>query len=419
MDVCDDVTAQLDALQADLMGVNDSITWNDKHRLISIVGACRRKLSKLKDDFRHGNLAAANSKTNPTEEVTPRHVETAGKPPALRAPAAAVSSDVSNVASCVTASVYLLLESLVVRSASERALLYLTNERTGILFLSAVAGTGMTRYAAASAPPSSSGVVGAVMSSGIAVNLNLLNLEDAVDCPGPSKARNAIFFPVHAHDARTGTRHHPPVGVIALVNKHGGAQPYNCDDEMLLHQLCPCFSYFSRTYPHGSVPFDPSVLHRVANPTLEPQVVGGACDDALSATTWPDSWTSPRTQLVYHREGAEKFIRRQHLRERSREIDEDGIATHLRTVEEYISSLEACWRDAVTKCIEADRTLVQRHMHLTDAQDILYRKQRKLDLLKDVLQDTLQRAGVTLQGGPPGAFASSASTTLPLISPRK
>lgn len=68
-----------------------------------------------------------------------------------------------------------------------------------------------------------------------------------------------------------------------------------------------------------------------------------------------------------------------------------STAEQILSVGDFVTRMEACWRDAVSRCIATERELTLRNAQVTDAHAILHRKQRRLDVLKDVLVETLEK----------------------------
>lgn len=296
----------------------------------------------------------------------------------------------------IAASLYLIMESLLIRTASERMSLFLINERTSEMQLAVNVGVGMPRPAKGAHPPLSTGVLMSVVETKIAVNLPSVSLEDVADCPGPSKGRNALIFPVRSSGPRNSV-----IGCIIAVNHKRGMEPYTVDAERTLHLVSPSIAYIAKQYPidYALFAFDPASLHRIV--PLEPYqpVFSGL----------PTLWTVPNTQLVYHREGPEKYIRRQQMRDDATEMADEGVAEHLVSVQRYLEMMENCWKESVVQSMETDRQLKQKQALIVDAQEILHRKQRKLDLLKDVLCEQLQ----TSSAPPPMHIAKSQAQLKP------
>ena len=68
-------------------------------------------------------------------------------------------------------------------------------------------------------------------------------------------------------------------------------------------------------------------------------------------------------------------------------------AQQILSVGEFVTRMEQCWREAVSRCIGTERELTLRSAQVVDAHSILHRKQRRLEVLKDVLVETLDRRG--------------------------
>ena len=88
--------------------------------------------------------------------------------------------------------------------------------------------------------------------------------------------------------------------------------------------------------------------------------------------------------------------RQKQLREQSGATMSDGInslttAQQIVSVGEFVNRMEQCWRDAVSRTIATERELTLRNAQVVDAHSILHRKQRRLEILKDVLVETLEK----------------------------
>jgi hypothetical protein len=288
-----------------------------------------------------------------------------------------------SLGSAIGASLYLVLESMLQRTNAERLSMYMTNQRSELQFVTAV-GIGMSRLRKNPPTPSAQGVLRTVMSTGIAINMPTVTMEDVVDCQGTTKGRNVLVFPIRSRD-----EHATCIGGVVLVNKKRGTERFNEDDEKLCHAMNPTLAYVAQTYPidYAAFGFDPAPMHRII--PMEHYVPSHA--------QLPPGWNVPQTQLVYHSEGPEKFIRRnardvrEHMQAEAAEIAEEGTTFHLRSIETYLQMMESCWRDAIVQGMDAERQLKQKQSLIVDAQEILHRKQRKLDLVKDVLCEQLQR----------------------------
>lgn len=68
-----------------------------------------------------------------------------------------------------------------------------------------------------------------------------------------------------------------------------------------------------------------------------------------------------------------------------------STAQQIVSVGEFVNRMEQCWRDAVSRTIATERELTLRNAQVVDAHSILHRKQRRLEILKDVLVETLEK----------------------------
>jgi hypothetical protein len=297
---------------------------------------------------------------------------------------------------CLTAAVHMSLEALLVSCEAERLALYTKTPNGASLELAIAVGAGV--------PPARKGVIAspvgliqAVFSTCIAANLDAVTYEDVSECPGPTTAKNALLFPV-VYSTPAGLRE--PQGVIILINKRHGQQPFGTKEEYLLNMRLPMLSYQLWRYPleHAAFTFDAAPLHRLAPlPTYIAPSIG--IPKELSEA--PD-----HVQKVYHRNGAEKFIRRQALVLTDDIVQAPSTAESVSSVEAYISVLEDCWKRGIHDRIEVELTLRQKMQHLSDAREILVRKQRKFDILKETLCEQLE-SNLAAVGGGGGQSSSS------------
>jgi hypothetical protein len=340
-------------------------------RLVSINGDVDKQLSKHAD----GNTRGQNARV-PAPPTTSRNASPLQSPTA-----AAADAPDARLGQAVAAALYLLVEALLVRIEADRISLFLVNERTGDLQLAVNAGVGAHKPTRNSLPPLSTGLLSLAASTGVAVNLPWVTLEDIADCPGPTRGRNAIVCPIRREHSRSDAS----IGALIAVNCRRGTEPFSVDDEAALAHAAPSIAYLARQYPidYGVLGFDFTSLHRVR--PLDPT-------PAAPLLRLPAGWTFPIVQMVYHREGPEKYIRREQLRDGEVVPADtlDTVADHLRTVREYIDSLRRCWRTSVEERMETERQLRQRQALITDAQEILHRKQAKLRLIKDVLCEQME-----------------------------
>jgi hypothetical protein len=383
-----------------------------------------------------------------------------GLAPPVTTPTAKLDFGDGRCGQAVCAALYLIVEALLVRMEADRISLYLVNERTNDLQLAVNAGVGVQRPTRNSHPPLSTGLVSSAAMTGVAVNLPWVSLEDVADCPGP-RAKNAIICPIRRDPCKSDGC----IGVIIAVNHRRGTCPFTVDDEVALVHAGPSIAYLARQYPidYGVFSFDFPALHRV----MPPAISSSQGDSDATGTRLPDGWSLPRTQHVYHRQGPEKYIRRNktgpdslssqqpvdgtdgspptanrarlnaahgaalrsfdqvadyiasmralpldagtddsqleaYLLASRREVDAlrhlgDGgvdadttVAAHLRTVHEYLNRVRGCWRQTVEQQMEIERNITRKQALVTDAQEILHRKQAKLRHIKDALCEFME-----------------------------
>ena len=369
---------------------------------------------------------------------------------------------------CVAASVYFVLESLLVRTQSDRLSLFLPvsllagGATSGGMYAAASAneatfnGASAAATGVASPPPSSQlclvanvgvgtaivareqpvapcSLVQRVFTSRVAANLSRAELDDVVDCRGPTNPRNSLVFPIRtvasrpnasaftgaadagaAADAAGASPPPPPFGVIQLVNKRRGAVPYSAKDELLLHCAAPTIAAILERYPTrlAQFAFDPAPLHRWS-PLPSSQQRGPPMIDVA------ESLAAEPTQLVLRRAEGEGRLTRGQWRAASSAaavveaasdnqpsgvslgggvggsaavaVDTSEAASNVADAARQLRTMEECWRASVAENMRLERLVSQKEHHIHDAREIIARRQRKLDVMKDVLCDEIGR----------------------------
>lgn len=306
------------------------------------------------------------------------------------------AAETASYGQCISAACYLIIESILVRTQSDRLSLFLRND-AGQLCLVANAGQG-TQPVLKEAPVSTAGIVRHVFSTRIAANLERADLEDVSECRGPTVACNTLVFPIQsvanvggaAHifgsDTTNSSGSHAngePFGVIQLVNKRKGLVRYTQGDELLLHHVGPSIACILERYPTRlpSFMFDATPLHRWAPlPAYQPPTI-----DLLP------SLTAEPTQLVFsRREDGQRYTRKQWMAN-AREVNTTTAAATLEDLVHRLEVMEDCWRASIADNMHLERLVEQKEHHMKDARDIILRKQRKIDLMKNVLCDEIAR----------------------------
>eukprot|EP00744_Colponema_vietnamica_P016034 GILI01022476.1.p1 GENE.GILI01022476.1~~GILI01022476.1.p1 ORF type:complete len:422 (-),score=50.38 GILI01022476.1:31-1161(-) len=289
------------------------------------------------------------------------------------APLASPANTVS-YGQCISAACYLILESILVRTQADRLSLFMIGD-TGTLSLVANVGAG-TIPVGKDVPVGPSSLVQHVVTTQIAANLARADLEDVSECGGPSAAKNTIVFPVKASPRG------PAVGAIQLVNKKKGTQPFDQQDELLLHIIIPSVACILERYPTkiAHFTFDPQPIH-VWSPL--PTYSQPTIDVVPSLAAAP-------TQMVYHRGDAGRYARKDWM-QNARDVNTSTAAAHLQDIERHLRVMEGCWRGSILENMHSERLLLQKEHHIHDARDIINRKQKKLDQMKNVLCDEVAR----------------------------
>jgi hypothetical protein len=315
----------------------------------------------------------------------------------------ATSSRSLSLGQSVAAALYLLAESVMVRLSAARISLMLVDPGTTHLVLALDCGNGVPRVTSTSRPPLARDLIDAVMATGIAVNLPSVDLEDVDDRSGPSP-RNALVVPVNAHPPRTDV-----IGALIAVSAAAGS--FDESSERLLTQMAPLFAYLACQYPIDShrFSFDASSLHRYAPLPQKAHTLGivegflhaMGVDKPNSLNAWGDMPAAPELPVTIFRRAQEKFVRREQLREATATVPVEGESLRVMSVASYMTQLERSWSSAIESCMVAERTHRQRQAMLSDAHDIVAKKQRKVGLLREVLAEQIAMAnpGLNSSGG--------------------
>lgn len=170
-----------------------------------------------------------------------------------------------------------------------------------------------------------------------------------------------------------------------LVNKQRGTRAFDSNDESLLHQRLPLLAYCLKRYPFDAAnyPFDPSPLHR-HTPLIQWTPNLFQLPSSLS--------TAPYVQRVYHRNAGDRTVRRDASIEGTSVVSAESPAEAVMSCEAYMSVLEECWKRGINDRVEVELSLRQKLQHLADAREILLRKQRKFDVLKEALCEQLEKS---------------------------
>ena len=288
----------------------------------------------------------------------------------------------------LAAGLYMLMESLQVRVQASRLTVVLKSP-SGVLSVAADCGGPQRKMSSETRLPLRADLLRSIIDTGMAASLPTVSLEDIEDRKAV-RPRNVLALPIRGHPPKTGF-----TGVVIAVNSRGGATMFNDEDERVLFNAVPSISYLTQTYDVDYVryAFDPAPLHRYAPLPVtvshgENDGMAGFLKSVASAFTASKSEAPP--MLVFRREGPEKFIRKETLRDLAAELPAEGDETHLVAVSDYIERVESAWGAAIERCMISERTLRQKQALVAEAVDVLGRKQRKVDLLKEVLADNLK-----------------------------
>eukprot|EP01012_Entosiphon_sulcatum_P022866 TRINITY_DN27843_c0_g1_i1.p1 TRINITY_DN27843_c0_g1~~TRINITY_DN27843_c0_g1_i1.p1 ORF type:complete len:505 (+),score=67.04 TRINITY_DN27843_c0_g1_i1:24-1538(+) len=255
----------------------------------------------------------------------------------------------------VSCSLHVALEAVAQQLRAERATVFQFIPRTDTLQGVAVAGSGSMRPGLIRTP-AQSGIAGAVFQTGIALNVSNVyafeGFDATIDQRTSYRTRAVLCFPLRSPQSRA------VIGVVQALNKNRGTANFNADDELTLHQFTPLLAYIISRYSVDLIGhwFNPLQLHQ-----LQPFEARGP-DDGLPQLTMNGSvarvaQAAGATQLIYRTAHSGKLTR-------------SAFATHgvpvgsagpsfgaaasatLREVDEYIATLETCWKQAVTRNIE-------------------------------------------------------------------
>lgn len=328
------------------------------------------------------------------------------------------TSGMPSFGTCLTAGLYFMMETLLIRTESDRVTLFLENP-SGELCAAMRVGAGIVPLACSrEVPVSATSLIEVVRATGIAASLNSVDLADVAESPGPTLARNTLIFPLQNF-----SRPHRIDGCIQLVNKRKGLEPFGIADEVVVDQLRPSIACLLHRYPVPIPlpPFDPTPLYSW-NPLPQYSLPTLGLDASLTAT--------PK-QLVFHRNAGDRFTAKFWMNNIAGSdvignSGEDGggsgdaklvqlageglsAGASLLDVESYMKTMDDCWRSSVAEAMLLEGTVKQKQSHINDAREIISRKQKKLELLKNTLVDEVNRhlrGTSALTGGLSGAMTS-------------
>eukprot|EP01062_Namystynia_karyoxenos_P001577 TRINITY_DN1053_c0_g4_i1.p1 TRINITY_DN1053_c0_g4~~TRINITY_DN1053_c0_g4_i1.p1 ORF type:complete len:624 (+),score=192.62 TRINITY_DN1053_c0_g4_i1:74-1945(+) len=225
----------------------------------------------------------------------------------------------------LSAGLYLVLEALLHEGHAERAMIFKYQQARNELQAVTCCGTGLPRAGQLRMPPNN-GLVGAVFTSRIAINVSSgSELRDSLGFK-TDKVVSLLGMPVWSPANCT-----EPCGVVLLMNKHRGKSPFDPDDETTLSMNLRTVAYLLERYPVDVAAFDPSALHFIVplNPADVPnRLIGHQGIEGHQ----------PRN-LVFRTRDFGVHMRKQ-LRIRSESMyDPLGMLG----VTDYVRQLEACW----------------------------------------------------------------------------
>eukprot|EP01062_Namystynia_karyoxenos_P001578 TRINITY_DN1053_c0_g5_i1.p1 TRINITY_DN1053_c0_g5~~TRINITY_DN1053_c0_g5_i1.p1 ORF type:complete len:658 (+),score=179.12 TRINITY_DN1053_c0_g5_i1:87-2060(+) len=285
------------------------------------------------------------------------------------APASPVRQTELNSVQLLSAGLYLVLEALLYESQSERAMIFKYQSARDELQAVSCCGAGLPRAGTLRMPPGS-GLIGAVFSSKVAVNVSNAG-PDVTDWLGfkVDKIVSLLAVPIFSPSNRT-----LACGVLLLMNKHRGNSPYEPVDESTMQSNLRTVSYFLERYPVDVASFDPSMLHSVV--PLKPQ-------DQPPRLVGHKGIEQHRPQgLVFRTIEFGVYMRKQ-LQSRA-EPCPDPVG--LKEVVSYIQALEQSWDESIRAHLDEERNLQGYLEQSKVMREQLKRKARRVRLLKDIVR---------------------------------
>eukprot|EP00760_Papus_ankaliazontas_P031747 PhM_4_TR5433/c0_g1_i1/m.71603 len=309
----------------------------------------------------------------------------------------------TTLGSVVSGGLSLFLESVMVQTKAQRVCVYQASRHNGQLLL--VAAAGKLGTAKLRTPvPSDKGLVALVYATHIAANLHSCFPDDYVDVKGvePTSSTTLCFPLMSLED------HSRSIGVIQVSNKNNGPEIFTRGDETHLFLAARTVSYLLEQYPVdvAAHAVDMSPLHAVfpVKQFVVPYATMSAEDDGLPRLdTRRDRHAVPGVpeetsdlnafletltrQLIFRTGNAGKYLRRNHLEEGAVSCELAGVARHLSETDQYIARLEDCWKDAVMVSLTHEQQESRRQQQVNDVRELLKRKQKKLQYLKDAIRE--------------------------------
>jgi len=218
------------------------------------------------------------------------------------------------------------------------------------------------------------GIVGLVFQTKIAANLTQCHGDDYVDVKGMEPpSLSTLCFPIGA------------MGVLQACNKYGGPNAFTKGDETVMCLAAQSISLFLQHYPVdlSAHAVDIGPLHSLYPPTVFslPPLATPQDEDTNEVLE------NIGKQLIFRMASAGKYLRVQNLTEGSVPCEASGTAIHLVEADVYIQKLEQCWFDSVKATMDYERREAGHVMQVNEVRELLHRKQKKLQCLKDAIRD--------------------------------
>ena len=267
----------------------------------------------------------------------------------------------------LSASAYLVLESILVQVKAERAVLFKYIPSRDEMQAVACVGPGLPSAAQLCLPPRAS-LVGSVCAARTAVNIinsHIARETLGFKCTGVS---SLLAIPIFTEGQS--------IGAALLLNKHRGYSPFTEADEMAVFSTASLLGYLLTRYPVDFVTFDPAAFHLVV-----PLKHSESQEKDI-----PHAASTPR-RLIFRTQNPTNYLTKSLLIEKRAE---SAAPPTLHDVSEYVTNLEQCWELAVQSLMKTEEASERNAAHATTLREELHAQGKTLKMLKEIAREHAQ-----------------------------
>eukprot|EP00998_Keelungia_sp_KM082_P008840 NODE_501_length_1865_cov_51.333142_g493_i0.p1 GENE.NODE_501_length_1865_cov_51.333142_g493_i0~~NODE_501_length_1865_cov_51.333142_g493_i0.p1 ORF type:complete len:583 (-),score=79.03 NODE_501_length_1865_cov_51.333142_g493_i0:57-1805(-) len=259
----------------------------------------------------------------------------------------------------LSTTVYLVLEALSSAVRAQRGVLWFRSEFSDELVASVLVGTKIMRGMKPFRIPSSSGVAGAVTTTGVAVNACSHDDDNPIDANVsvlPDSARCLLCLPIFR---RYQQANRATIGCIQLINKNGGMGQFTPQDETLVYSTAQLLSHILSTYQDTLTEMEKKVFDPAALAKRQTYSTANASVEAVPSKIighYP-------AQLIYRAMG---YLAAKEMQSTKTYISTEG---RLKEVDGEITHLEASWKNSVAEVEDLRRLLEGRNREVMELQN--------------------------------------------------